>query len=526
MPIASNEIKLLRSASTNSLGGARTSTDAGVSLFDTVGEVESGAGRVEYRCVYVQNTDPAIALKAAALSVQVDSSSPSTAVAVGVGISGVNGSEQIIAAETVAPAGVSFGGSANLGDIPPLGSRAAWIRRTVTAGAAARQVDAATLRVTGDYTESGDEPETFFNSLTFTDGAAVPPASLDGKPLVVLLHGSGGANTTNGRQYRAGVDGLHSFPGQTEFAFSLLSNSDARGTYHPMLRPHDDWTNEGSVRVESKHSGFLRSDGVVHLITERRIDRMLQWADANLSRYDMKKRVLAGGSMGAWGTVTFGIPRYSKFAALYPDRPRFRYGYTVGNVAVPSWTAGMQSVPYASAPNLAAEDGGGSYAVYTDMIAYISNPANKVRWIGWCCGRQDGYATWQDQLDAVAALRATGRAFAFYWNDGDHTTGSRIAEILKSYPYGTFEIGTGWPLFTEHSLDQDPAVDLVGGINIGLAFRNVVESAGGWSCEVTSVTGACTVKVKPISEVFTATVAAKTVAISAANNWASVTFTA
>ena len=70
------------------------------------------------------------------------------------------------------------------------------------------------------------------------------------------------------------------------------------------------------------------------------------------------------------------------------------------------------------------------------------------------------------------------------------------------------------------------AVDLVGGINIGLSFRNVVESAGAWACEVTSVLGARTVTVEPLSKTFTATVTPQVVSIPAANTWVAVSFTA
>lgn len=528
MPIASNEISLLRSASANSLGGARTGTVAGSNLFDTVSGIEAGAGRVEYRCVYVANTDPAITLTGAVLSVQSDSSSPSTAIAVGVGTSVVNGTEQAVSGETSAPAGVSFGASANLGDIPPLGARAAWIRRTVNAGAPARQVDAATLRVAGNYTEVG-EPETFFDSLTFTNNSDAPWAAQDGTPLVVSLHGSSGSNLNTGRQYRAQVSGLLAFGDYTEFAFSLVAGYVTKpgggGDYNVTLRPVDKWMVNG-VQRESQHMGFKQPDGRVHLTSERRYDLMMQWALANLGKYNLKKRVLSGGSMGGWGSVYYGVRRPDMFAAIYPDRPRWRYGNTVNTVSVPLLDGPWQTTPLASAPLLSDADGGTPYAQHVDLIAYVANPANKVAPILWCCGRQDGFALFEDQVAAVDAMRATGRVFAFAWNNGDHATGSIMRQILDSYPYGTYELGRGYPLFTQHSGDQDPKVDLEGGINIGLSFRNVVESESGWSCEVTSILGARTVMVAPVSDVFKAAASAKLVTIPAASTWVAVSFTA
>jgi hypothetical protein len=265
--------------------------------------------------------------------------------------------------------------------------------------------------------------------------------------------------------------------------------------------------------------------GDVALITERRLDALVQWAEINL-QYVAKKTVLTGGSMGGWGTLTFGVSRRNKFAALYPDRPRWKYSAALNNVAVANYNGALENAPVATPLNLVAADGGGSYITKLDIIAYVSNTANKIPWIGWCVGRNDGFTNFSDHVAAVAAMRTAKRGFAFAWNDGNHTVGSIQAQIVNSYPWGTFEIGKGYPLFTQHSGDQDPAVDLVGGINLGLSFRNVVETASGWSCEVTSIAGARTVKVEPISDVFITTVAAKLITIPAANTWVPVSFTA
>jgi hypothetical protein len=366
-----------------------------------------------------------------------------------------------------------------------------------------------------------------FDSLTFTDSTDGPPGPAEnGKIMVLELHGSSGSNSANGRQYRAQVSGSLALEGDTDYGFSTAVGWDGK-IYYVKLRPIDSWqfTPGGPLR-ESIHIGFKGSDGKVHLTSERRYDTMMDWADTNLTMFDQNKRIVTGGSMGGWGSVSYGIRRYNMFAAIYPDRPRWRYDGYLNNVAVPQWDGGLASIPVANSPLLASEDGGGSYAAYVDMIAYISNTANKVRPILWCCGRNDGFALFSEQIAAVTALRNTGRFFAFAWNDGNHSTGSIMNEIFDSYPIGTFDRTKGYPLFTEHSGDQNPEVDLVGGINIGLSFRNVIESSSGWSCEVTSILGARTVKVEPISSIFTAVVAKQIVTIPAANTWVPVSFNA
>jgi hypothetical protein len=138
-----------------SLGGAKSSTAAPASLFDDVSSTEATAGDVEYRCVYVHNAHASLTLIGAVLFILANTPSTSTTVDVGLGTSAMNGTEQSVADESTAPSGVSFSAAANqaagiaLGDIPAGQSRAVWVRRTISAGAAAYN-DTFSLRVAGD----------------------------------------------------------------------------------------------------------------------------------------------------------------------------------------------------------------------------------------------------------------------------------------------------------------------------------------------------------------------------------------
>lgn len=364
-----------------------------------------------------------------------------------------------------------------------------------------------------------------FDSVVDKTGSGTDPTNM---VILVTLHGSGGQNYEIGRRYEAQCSGALAYSEHTKFFFSGAKHT-APGVY--TYRPIDEYTtiSDGDKR-ESMWLGMQNiPDPSVRLITEHRLDAMMDWIIANIPNTAQMaaKRCLTGGSMGGWGSVTYGLRRPHYFAAVYPDRPRWSCTWVQGTISVCDYTAGgVRTVNISSSPMLSAEDGGGKYSDYIDMVAYVANPANKLPWVGWCIGRDDRYGNFQDQINAVDALRATKRGFAFAWNNGNHSGGSIMSEITKSYPFGTFSIGKGYPLFTEHSLDKDPRVDLVGGINIGLTFRNVVENASGWSCEVTSVTGACTVKVEPISDIFKAAVAPQLVTIPAANSWVPVSFTA
>lgn len=132
-----------------SLGGVKSSTDSGTNLLADLSSAEAAAGAIDYHCIYVNNAHASLTLIGATLTIPSNTPNTSTDIAVGVGTSAVNGTEQSVADVHTAPTGVTFGTSASLGDIPAGQSRAAWIRRTTTAGAASGS-DGATLRVTGD----------------------------------------------------------------------------------------------------------------------------------------------------------------------------------------------------------------------------------------------------------------------------------------------------------------------------------------------------------------------------------------
>lgn len=162
MPITSGEIEYrLSGGAANSdpalsLGGAKSSVAVtGSTLFDTVSGAESAAGSTEYRCIYVHNADVALTLNSAKIWIQANTTSGDTTIDIALGGEGLNGTAETVGSETTAPTGETFSSAANevaslsLGNIPAGQHYPVWIRRTVTAGAAA-SADTFTLRVKGD----------------------------------------------------------------------------------------------------------------------------------------------------------------------------------------------------------------------------------------------------------------------------------------------------------------------------------------------------------------------------------------
>lgn len=132
------------------LGGAKSTTvvSTGVDgLFDAVAAADALAGDIEYRCIYLHNANGADTMTAARVWIAANTPLAGTTLAIGVGTSAVNATEQTVANENAAPAGVAFTEPASaaaglaLGNIPFGQHRAVWLRRTVTAGSGASAND-------------------------------------------------------------------------------------------------------------------------------------------------------------------------------------------------------------------------------------------------------------------------------------------------------------------------------------------------------------------------------------------------
>jgi hypothetical protein len=129
-------------------------------LFDDVSGAENAASTVDYRCIFVHNSNASNALENAVVYLSSEVAG-GTAIAVGADATaasaiGSAGAQALqVANETTAPAGVSFsspttaGAGVSLGTIPVGQCKAFWIRRTAS-NSAALSNDGVTLSVTGD----------------------------------------------------------------------------------------------------------------------------------------------------------------------------------------------------------------------------------------------------------------------------------------------------------------------------------------------------------------------------------------
>lgn len=158
-----------------SLGGFRSSSeitsDTDNNLFDDVSGAEAAAGRVEYRCVCIKNTDVALDLTDAVIYLSDDDIGGSNTVAFAIEVpttSELTGSCQTIANETTVPATINSGNVSDWSTVTSYGTGLGldinahdadlgseelvfvWIRRTIAVGATAASAIKLGIKIEGD----------------------------------------------------------------------------------------------------------------------------------------------------------------------------------------------------------------------------------------------------------------------------------------------------------------------------------------------------------------------------------------
>jgi hypothetical protein len=137
-------------------------------LWDRVNETQATSGSTEFRCFYLKNDNDTNSLKNPILVIKNQAKSPNILISIGWGTSVVNGNnEQTIGTEFTFPTNVQFkdGDVPNKGailgrDIPPNGTKAVWVKRTVFFGAAPHEDDGYEIRLYTDNVKSEVAEET------------------------------------------------------------------------------------------------------------------------------------------------------------------------------------------------------------------------------------------------------------------------------------------------------------------------------------------------------------------------------
>jgi len=143
-----------------SLGGIISSTEVTDNtthnLFDQVSGTESLAGDTEYRGVYLKNTHGSLTLQNTKIYISSNTGSADTTIDIALDGGATNATMETLSDESTAPSGETFTAPTSYATGLSIGSLAAgekkgiFIRRTVSAAAAAVNDDAVTIKYDGD----------------------------------------------------------------------------------------------------------------------------------------------------------------------------------------------------------------------------------------------------------------------------------------------------------------------------------------------------------------------------------------
>jgi hypothetical protein len=137
-----------------SIGGVKSSEVMSSStddMFDAVTAAQAAAGLTEYRCIYLHNANATDTMTSARFWIDANTPLAGTTLEIGIGAAAVNATEDTIANEATAPAGVSFSAPSSaaaglaVGTLAPGQHKALWLKRIVTAGSLSSANDTFTL---------------------------------------------------------------------------------------------------------------------------------------------------------------------------------------------------------------------------------------------------------------------------------------------------------------------------------------------------------------------------------------------
>jgi pimeloyl-ACP methyl ester carboxylesterase len=330
-------------------------------------------------------------------------------------------------------------------------------------------------------------------------------AAITGKeklPLMLSLHGSqarGGPSAmgnvfvyfgTPEMGWRDGIPGSFAVFEQRGKMLTLgprdaIENPDGNGAVETC------WFGYACVPVGASHQ-----EPRAYPFTENRLDWMVAWV---IARYKADPlRVYSGGqSMGGMGSTQWAFRRPDIFAAVYPRLGRIRQTW---RPVVPKGPKGSLNKAL-KGERLMLFDGTSDYYIdKMDAAKYAYEHKEDLPFYAFCCGRRDWVETWKANIEMVQALTASRHGFALAWTNGGHDDiGAKGRTLLqKYYPPSKFARDRSFPAFGNSSiddnmgsgeLDENKALkdgDLVGGINLGFDWQDVVDEEGKWSAKISN----------------------------------------
>ena len=322
-----------------------------------------------------------------------------------------------------------------------------------------------------------------------------------GKSLTLKLHGRGGGKDPNGNSnFLVFGDGLQGWREGLARKFNV--SSDANGI---LIEPRD-WLWVGRPLLYSSdvrdhglaintwwygcNNGIYDeaavTSGVVVNYTEEHLLYLVRWAQQYYGT-DPQQTFIEGTSMGGSGAISTGFHHPDVFATIYSQVPVVAYTRRAGidgnsNLWRLDGLCGrICDETVMSSDGIPVMERMNSEHIVEDYVGDLP-------FLVLCNGRTDGSIPWINNPPFYRALNDAKRGFVSYWNNGAHDMWKSVpADVTEFYTTQPLVLTNSYPAFSNFSDNRDPGDgaradgDLVGWMNRGLYWTDVVETENSWS---------------------------------------------
>ncbi|MEI8205668.1 MAG: LamG-like jellyroll fold domain-containing protein [Kiritimatiellales bacterium] len=330
-----------------------------------------------------------------------------------------------------------------------------------------------------------------------------PPAT--GKPLAMYLH-SHQSRPTGSLTYLIFGDKTMGWREGLPFKFkvSVLSNAVKVEPYNRIWINRKLGAGESLSsydltykNIETMHYGASdkiydpveRYNGTVVNYTERLYLKILDWVEQTYQT-DANKVYAYGDSMGT-GILRLALQNPDRFACVDLLVPFVDWSYVNGT------ESNAKRMLAASGPMTMMTSDGVALSNRMNLVEQVQNTTHNLPHITIRVGRQDGSVYWARKPVFMEAMQTNRHGLIAGWDNGDHGSAMRTANIAgfpnhNDYTYAGshFARNKSYPAFSRFSMNQNPGNgdktngDIVGFINRGLEWSNIVDQASSYSVKV------------------------------------------
>ncbi len=323
-----------------------------------------------------------------------------------------------------------------------------------------------------------------------------------GKSLTLYLHGRGGGRTQDSNFLVFG-DARQGW--REGLARKFLVTSNANGI---IIEPRDWlWVGRplfytGDVRDQALaintwwygcnefiYDEAAVTNGVVVNYTEEHLLYLVRWAQ-NYFGTDPQKTYIDGKSMGGSGAISVGFHHPDVFATIFSAVPVVAYTRRAG-IDGRSNLLRLDGLCGRVCDETVMSDEGISVMERMDSERIARDYPGNLPFLVLCNGRTDGSIPWINNPPFYRALNEAQRGFQCYWNNGAHDMLSSVpADVTEFYTTQPMVLDGSYPAFSNFSDNRDPGDgartdgDLVGWMNRGLHWTDLVETTNSWSLSI------------------------------------------